>query len=163
TLYFQCVPSNIGLNGNEIADSLAKSATADALHGDTCLTFAEIPSVKRIELNALWRIPSAYPWYFGGPLGITLIFLGISRRLYYAFLIATSNLLLFKRVRKSFQTVIGFYGDGVAKLHHLGLETTTTSIRRFLTYRPLSTILTRIKARTRGSIDHELMDNFLLP
>ncbi|GFW37027.1 integrase catalytic domain-containing protein [Trichonephila clavipes] len=40
------VPSHIELNGNEIADSLAKSATADTLRRDTCLTFAELSSIK---------------------------------------------------------------------------------------------------------------------
>ncbi|GFT24188.1 uncharacterized protein TNCV_2064291 [Trichonephila clavipes] len=43
------------MNGNEIADSLAKSSTTDALRGDACLTFAELSSIKRTELNALWR------------------------------------------------------------------------------------------------------------
>ncbi|GFU13470.1 hypothetical protein TNCV_937791 [Trichonephila clavipes] len=31
SIYVQCVPSHIGLNNNEIADSLVKSATADVL------------------------------------------------------------------------------------------------------------------------------------
>ncbi|GFS64994.1 uncharacterized protein TNCV_1584751 [Trichonephila clavipes] len=53
SIYFQWVPSHIGLNDNEIADSLAKSATADALQGDACLTFSELSSIKRMELNAL--------------------------------------------------------------------------------------------------------------
>ncbi|GFU22025.1 RNase H domain-containing protein [Trichonephila clavipes] len=65
SIYFQWVPSHIGLDGNEIAGSLAKSATADALRGDACLTFAALSSIKRMELNALWRVPLAHPWYFG--------------------------------------------------------------------------------------------------
>ncbi|GFU05356.1 hypothetical protein TNCV_1052341 [Trichonephila clavipes] len=65
TIYFQWIPSHIGLNGNKIVDSLAKSATADALRGDACLTLAELSSIKRMELNALCRVPPTYPWYFG--------------------------------------------------------------------------------------------------
>ncbi|GFX58257.1 hypothetical protein TNCV_4050151 [Trichonephila clavipes] len=44
-VYFQWIPSYIGLNGNEIADCLVKSATAVALWGNTCLTFAELSSI----------------------------------------------------------------------------------------------------------------------
>ncbi|GFT09932.1 transposable element Tcb1 transposase [Trichonephila clavipes] len=64
SIYFQWVHSHIGLNGNEIADSLAKFATADGLRGDTCLTFAELTSIKRMELNALWGVPPGHLWYF---------------------------------------------------------------------------------------------------
>ncbi|GFT69077.1 hypothetical protein TNCV_3904721 [Trichonephila clavipes] len=53
SIYFQWVLSHIELNGNEIADSLAKSATADALRGHACLTCAELSSIKRMELNVL--------------------------------------------------------------------------------------------------------------
>ncbi|GFU06335.1 uncharacterized protein TNCV_4766141 [Trichonephila clavipes] len=63
SIYFQWVHSHIGLNGNEIADSLAKCANADALRGDVCLTFGEISSIKRVELNALRRVPPSLPWY----------------------------------------------------------------------------------------------------
>ncbi|GFV44042.1 autophagy protein 5 [Trichonephila clavipes] len=62
-IYFQWVPSHIGFNGNEITDSLAKSTTSDALRGDACLTFAELPSIKMMELNALWRVPPAHAWH----------------------------------------------------------------------------------------------------
>ncbi|GFS88541.1 RNase H domain-containing protein [Trichonephila clavipes] len=65
SIYIQWVPSHIVLSGNEIADSLAKSATTDALRGDACLTFDELSSIKRTELNALWRVTPAHPWYFG--------------------------------------------------------------------------------------------------
>ncbi|GFW33150.1 hypothetical protein TNCV_2110781 [Trichonephila clavipes] len=54
------VPSHIGLNGNEIADSLAKSSTAEALWVDVSLTSAELSSVKRMELNARWRVPLVF-------------------------------------------------------------------------------------------------------
>ncbi|GFS76089.1 uncharacterized protein TNCV_4666851 [Trichonephila clavipes] len=53
-------PPHIGFNGNEIADSLAKSATVNALRGDACLTFAELFFIKRMELNALWRVLPAH-------------------------------------------------------------------------------------------------------
>ncbi|GFU73557.1 uncharacterized protein TNCV_3359971 [Trichonephila clavipes] len=65
SIYFQWIHSHIGLNGNAIVGSLAKSATAEALRGDASLIFAEISSIKRMELNALWRVPPAHLWYFG--------------------------------------------------------------------------------------------------
>ncbi|GFY34958.1 hypothetical protein TNCV_155311 [Trichonephila clavipes] len=103
--YFEWVPSHIGLNGNEIADRLAKYATADALRGDACLTFDELSSIKRRELKALWRVPLGI--LRKNLVGVTnLIFLGIGRRLYRAFLVATSSLLLLNRAGKSFQSVI---------------------------------------------------------
>ncbi|GFU86789.1 uncharacterized protein TNCV_477761 [Trichonephila clavipes] len=63
--YFQWVPFHNGLNGNEISESLAKSGTADTFRSDTCLTFTELFSIKKIELNTLWRLPLAHPWHFG--------------------------------------------------------------------------------------------------
>ncbi|GFU79134.1 autophagy protein 5 [Trichonephila clavipes] len=62
SVYFQWVPSHIGLNDYEIVSSLA---TAEALRGDACLTFSQLSSIKRMELNALWRVPPTHPWYFG--------------------------------------------------------------------------------------------------
>ncbi|GFX64756.1 hypothetical protein TNCV_4682311 [Trichonephila clavipes] len=55
-VHFQLIPPRIGLNGNEIADSLHTSASADTLRGNTCLTFTEHSPIKRVELNALLRI-----------------------------------------------------------------------------------------------------------
>ncbi|GFU03606.1 hypothetical protein TNCV_199641 [Trichonephila clavipes] len=49
--------SHIGLNGNQIVDSLAKSANADTLLAQFYITFA----IKRIKLNALWRITPDHP------------------------------------------------------------------------------------------------------
>ncbi|GFX36274.1 uncharacterized protein TNCV_4931871 [Trichonephila clavipes] len=48
TIFFQWVSFHIGLNGNDIADSLAKSATTEALRGDACLNFLlNSPLLKR--------------------------------------------------------------------------------------------------------------------
>lgn len=40
---FQWVPSHIGLQGKEMDDILAKSATAEKLHSSFPLTYEEIP------------------------------------------------------------------------------------------------------------------------
>ncbi|GFX02498.1 hypothetical protein TNCV_194761 [Trichonephila clavipes] len=106
--FLQCVPSHIGLNDNKITDSLSKFATAEALLGDASLTYAEISSIKRMELNALWRLPPAHPWYFGRKF-CWCPELKNSRDRQTAlsrFLVATSSLLLLNRTGKSFQNVI---------------------------------------------------------
>ncbi|GFX54353.1 autophagy protein 5 [Trichonephila clavipes] len=108
SIYFHWVPSHIGLNGNNIAYSLTKSATVDALRGDSCLNillkshlfrgcnsmhFGECPllTLGTLEENLI---------------GISnLMFLGIDRRLYHVVLVATSSLLLMNKARKSFQRV----------------------------------------------------------
>ncbi|GFY10260.1 hypothetical protein TNCV_2629391 [Trichonephila clavipes] len=54
SIYFQWVPSHIGLNGNEIADS----STADTMEGNACLNLTESKGGR--ELNALWRVPLAH-------------------------------------------------------------------------------------------------------
>ncbi|GFW37060.1 hypothetical protein TNCV_5019581 [Trichonephila clavipes] len=46
SIYFQCVPSHIGLNGNEIADSLAKSATADTWRDTLVKLLPNCPPLK---------------------------------------------------------------------------------------------------------------------
>ncbi|GFX45816.1 hypothetical protein TNCV_934551 [Trichonephila clavipes] len=61
SVYFQWVSSNIGLNVNEIADCLFKFATANTLQGNAYLTFTELSSIKRMELNALWRVLPVHP------------------------------------------------------------------------------------------------------
>ncbi|GFY35416.1 hypothetical protein TNCV_195091 [Trichonephila clavipes] len=103
--------SHTGLNGNEIADSLGKSATAEALRDDACLTFAELSSIKRMELNALCRVSLLTLFWKKNLLVSITIFLGIVRRLYRAILVATSrkglgNIIL-NRAGNSFQNVIG--------------------------------------------------------
>ncbi|GFV96345.1 hypothetical protein TNCV_2869242 [Trichonephila clavipes] len=60
TLYILSMDPHIGLDGNEIADSLAKPVTTDTLLGNTCL-FAELSSIKRMELSALRTIPLCSP------------------------------------------------------------------------------------------------------
>ncbi|GFU69815.1 hypothetical protein TNCV_2452731 [Trichonephila clavipes] len=58
-------PSHRGVSGNEKADSLRKSVTADTLRGNACLVLVKLSSIKMIELNSLWMITPAHPWYFG--------------------------------------------------------------------------------------------------
>ncbi|GFV53030.1 RNase H domain-containing protein [Trichonephila clavipes] len=102
--YFQRVASHIGLNSNEIADSLVKSATADTLQGKACLSFTEISSIKRLELSALWGVPPAHPWYFDKKKNlvgvISLIFLGINKRLCHVFFSSHIKSITFQNYRK---------------------------------------------------------------
>ncbi|GFY22958.1 hypothetical protein TNCV_2182191 [Trichonephila clavipes] len=48
SIYFQWVPSHTRLNGNEVVDSVAKSATPDILQGGVCLAFAGFTSIERM-------------------------------------------------------------------------------------------------------------------
>ncbi|KAG8202027.1 hypothetical protein JTE90_010398 [Oedothorax gibbosus] len=58
--YFQWVLSHVGLFDNESADDLAKDASMETLHCNNKLTFSEIFTIKKLELNAYWRVPSNY-------------------------------------------------------------------------------------------------------
>ncbi|GFY13368.1 histone-lysine N-methyltransferase SETMAR [Trichonephila clavipes] len=112
SMYLQLVLFHIVLNSNKIADSFSKSATSDTMRGDTCLTFAELSSTKRIELNALWRIPLLSLDSLGKNLvGITnLIFPRDQQTALSSFLSGTLSLLLLDSAGKSFQSVLARTG-----------------------------------------------------
>ncbi|GFU33142.1 uncharacterized protein TNCV_4156641 [Trichonephila clavipes] len=63
-VYFQWVPSHVGIDGNEKADFLARTATEEEVSSTGYLTFSELSSLKKIELHHLGRTPS-HSWYFG--------------------------------------------------------------------------------------------------
>ncbi|GFW73377.1 hypothetical protein TNCV_2800411 [Trichonephila clavipes] len=55
----------MGINGNEKADFLARTAVEEEVSPTGTLTFSELSSVKKIELHHFGRTPPSHPWYFG--------------------------------------------------------------------------------------------------
>ncbi|GFV96346.1 hypothetical protein TNCV_2869241 [Trichonephila clavipes] len=96
TLYILSMDPHIGLDGNEIADSLAKPVTTDTLLGNTCL-FAELSSIKRMELSALRTIPLCSPLVFWGKISLVSAAPRNQQTVLSHFIVATLNLLLYNR------------------------------------------------------------------
>ncbi|GFW63480.1 putative RNA-directed DNA polymerase from transposon BS [Trichonephila clavipes] len=62
-IYFQWIPSHIGLFGNDTADLLAKEGVTENLMSRRTLTFSEIFSKTKSLIQELWKIPPTHPWY----------------------------------------------------------------------------------------------------
>ncbi|GFW78785.1 RNase H domain-containing protein [Trichonephila clavipes] len=64
-VHFQSVPSHVGINGKEKVDFLARTAAEEGMSPAGPLTFSELSSLKKIELNQIGKTPPSHPWYFG--------------------------------------------------------------------------------------------------
>ncbi|GFV00404.1 putative RNA-directed DNA polymerase from transposon BS [Trichonephila clavipes] len=62
-IYFQWIPSHIGLFGNDTADLLAKEGVTEDLMSRRTLTFSEIFSKTKSLIQELWKTPPSHPWY----------------------------------------------------------------------------------------------------
>ncbi|GFV27519.1 RNase H domain-containing protein [Trichonephila clavipes] len=62
-IYFQWIPSHIGLFGNDTADLLAKEGVTENLMSRRTLTFSEIFSKTKSLIQELWKTPPIHPWY----------------------------------------------------------------------------------------------------
>ncbi|GFW92321.1 RNase H domain-containing protein [Trichonephila clavipes] len=62
-IYFQWIPSHIGLFGNDTADLLAKEGVTENLMSRRTLTFSEIFSKTKSLIQELWKTPLTHPWY----------------------------------------------------------------------------------------------------
>ncbi|GFT86484.1 putative RNA-directed DNA polymerase from transposon BS [Trichonephila clavipes] len=75
-IYFQWIPSHIGLFGNDTADLLAKEGVIEDLMSRRTLTFSEIFSKTKSLIQELWKTPPTHPWYNrqapGGALSIKM-------------------------------------------------------------------------------------------
>ncbi|GFU81802.1 RNase H domain-containing protein [Trichonephila clavipes] len=73
-IYFQWIPSHIGLFGNDTADLLAKEGVTEDLMSRRTLTFSELFSKTKSLIQELWKTPPTHPWYIrqapGGALSI---------------------------------------------------------------------------------------------
>ncbi|GFX46670.1 putative RNA-directed DNA polymerase from transposon BS [Trichonephila clavipes] len=62
-IYFQWIPSHIGLFGNDTADLLAKEGVTEDLMSRRSLTFSEIFFKTKSLIQELWKTPPIHPWY----------------------------------------------------------------------------------------------------
>ncbi|GFW89998.1 protein CASC3 [Trichonephila clavipes] len=62
-IYFQWIPSHIGLFGNDAADLLAKEGVTEDLMSRRTLTFSEIFSKTKSLIQELWKTLPTHPWY----------------------------------------------------------------------------------------------------
>ncbi|GFV42019.1 RNase H domain-containing protein [Trichonephila clavipes] len=62
-IYFQLIPSHIGLFGNDTADLLAKEGVTEDLMPRRTLTFSEIFSKTKSLIQELWKTLPTHPWY----------------------------------------------------------------------------------------------------
>ncbi|GFW40670.1 putative RNA-directed DNA polymerase from transposon BS [Trichonephila clavipes] len=62
-IYFQWIPSHIGLFGNDTADLLAKEGVTEDLKSRRTLTFSEIFSKTKSLIQELWKTQPTHPWY----------------------------------------------------------------------------------------------------
>ncbi|GFT85658.1 putative RNA-directed DNA polymerase from transposon BS [Trichonephila clavipes] len=60
-IYFQWIPSHIGLFGNDTADLLAKEGVTENLMSRRTLTFSEIFSKTKSLIQELWKTPPTHP------------------------------------------------------------------------------------------------------
>ncbi|GFX95281.1 RNase H domain-containing protein [Trichonephila clavipes] len=61
SIHFQWIPSRVGIEGNERADFLARTAAVESVSPRGNLTFSEI---SKLELNRQIKTPPSQAWYF---------------------------------------------------------------------------------------------------
>ncbi|GFV78163.1 RNase H domain-containing protein [Trichonephila clavipes] len=64
SIHFQCIPSHVGIEGNERADFLARTAAVEGVSQRGNLTFSEISTISKLELNRQIKTPPNHEWYF---------------------------------------------------------------------------------------------------
>ena len=64
---------HMSVNGNKIVDELARDGSLKNANNDGCLTFLEIVSHGKQDINALWRVVPVHEWYACNRPGTALI------------------------------------------------------------------------------------------
>ncbi|GFW28134.1 putative RNA-directed DNA polymerase from transposon BS [Trichonephila clavipes] len=64
SIHFQSIPSHGGIEGNERADFLARTAAVEDVSPRGNLTFSEISTISKLELNRQIKTPPSHAWYF---------------------------------------------------------------------------------------------------
>ncbi|GFV59126.1 putative RNA-directed DNA polymerase from transposon BS [Trichonephila clavipes] len=62
-IHFQWIPSPVGIKGNERADFLARTAAVEGVSPRGNLTFSEISTISKLELNRQIKTPPSHAWY----------------------------------------------------------------------------------------------------
>ncbi|GBN21264.1 hypothetical protein AVEN_142261-1 [Araneus ventricosus] len=64
-IHLQWIPSHVNIQGNEIADALAKAGADDASVPSAPLTYLELFSRAKSRNKTIWLIPPVHDWYQG--------------------------------------------------------------------------------------------------
>ncbi|GBN38820.1 hypothetical protein AVEN_24534-1 [Araneus ventricosus] len=68
-IHLQWIPSHVNIQGNEIADALAKAGADDASVPSAPLTYLELLSRAKSRNKTIWLIPPMLHWYQGSQPG----------------------------------------------------------------------------------------------
>ncbi|GBM11456.1 hypothetical protein AVEN_240608-1 [Araneus ventricosus] len=68
-IHLQWIPSHVNIQGNEIADALAKAGADDASVLSAPLTYLELFSRAKSRNKTIWFIPPVHHWYQGSRSG----------------------------------------------------------------------------------------------
>ncbi|GBN02931.1 hypothetical protein AVEN_113340-1 [Araneus ventricosus] len=71
-IHLQWIPSHVNMQGNEIADALAKAGADDVLVPSAPLTYLELFSRAKGRNKTIWLIPPVHHWYQGSRPGSCL-------------------------------------------------------------------------------------------
>ncbi|GBM61288.1 hypothetical protein AVEN_253037-1 [Araneus ventricosus] len=64
-IHLQWIPSHVNIQGNEIADALAKAGADDASVPSAPITYLELFSRAKSRNKTIWLIPPVHHWYRG--------------------------------------------------------------------------------------------------